>query len=353
MPSTREPIHLLEPANLLEPLDLAERSSLHPWADSDDGTLRTRVTPTTARVGTAAPAGRGRRTTLKSAVLVAGALGCFAAGTSAAQIAARVLGNLDPAQTVAPSPHSTAGATQPLERAADTIYTPAEPKVAASSNPPVPTDASARAPNLTAATAKEPAAGNKVPCNPQALTDHNCAEAPIPAPTQHTVSLNPPPAPATPPAATPPADTERAAARAGSGQQEERAQPTREKRRATKRDSANQRAAAASRRPTQGRDWTTDDNAGRSWERWENRDADRTPGWRRDWADDDHGASARPAGRWQERDGSRDASWGRSRYDDYGRVVVDRGWRGDDRMTSRPSRAEAPAMMVPQFRGGW
>jgi hypothetical protein len=361
MPSTREPIHLLEPSNLLEPLDLAEQSPLHPWADSGDGTLRTRVTPTTSRTSraeAAAPAGRGRRKTLKSVLLVAGALACFAAGASATQFAALVFDNRDRAQTIAAPPGPDARTTQPPKRAADPIHAPAEPKAAASSNPSIPTDATSNASNRTAATVKEPAAGNKVSCNPQALTDHNCAEAASPAPTLDAVSLNPPPAPVASQAATPqPADTERAAVRAASGQREERAKPAREKRRASRRDTANQRAAAASRTFAPDRDWAADDNAGRPWQHWEDRDAYRTSGWRRDWAPDDYAAGARPAGRGQAREESRESSWGRNRYDDYARgdapTIVDRGWRGDDRATGRPSRAEAPAMMVPQFRGGW
>src|SRR5262245_66339003 len=99
MSSSREPIYQLEPSNLLEPLDLAERpaESICRLAHSDYGTSKPAATPAMPRQRVAPPIGRGRQR-LKSALLLAGALGCVAAGAAPPRLTTLVLGDVDAAQ---------------------------------------------------------------------------------------------------------------------------------------------------------------------------------------------------------------------------------------------------------------
>jgi hypothetical protein len=97
MPSTHEPVHLLEPSDLLEPLDLSDRQAdllyrstgAEPAATSPRGFTR-------AGRGTSAqrPADSERRSPLKSILMVAGALACFGAGTSLPQFQSFMRGDV-------------------------------------------------------------------------------------------------------------------------------------------------------------------------------------------------------------------------------------------------------------------
>src|SRR6266511_4393786 len=126
MPSTHEPVHLLEPSDLLEPLDLSDRQAdlfyrstgAEPAATSPRGFTR-------AGRGTSAqrPADSARRSPLKSILMVAGALACFGAGTSLPQFQSFMRGDLAPEPTV--------GVGQPSASVAD---------VAAKSEVPVKSD---------------------------------------------------------------------------------------------------------------------------------------------------------------------------------------------------------------------
>ena len=126
MPSTHEPVHLLEPSDLLEPLDLSDRQAdlfyrstgAEPAATSPRGFTR-------AGRGTSAqrPADSEPRSSLKSILMVAGALACFGAGTSLPQFQSFMRGDLAPEPTV--------GVGQPSASVAD---------VAAKSEVPVKSD---------------------------------------------------------------------------------------------------------------------------------------------------------------------------------------------------------------------
>ena len=87
MSSTRDPILLLEPSNLLEPLNLADRSDAPASAlarpERPDTSSKRFMRPSKS---TTAPIDRDRRWRLKSALIVAGALACFAAGTALPQL---------------------------------------------------------------------------------------------------------------------------------------------------------------------------------------------------------------------------------------------------------------------------
>src|SRR4051812_40748671 len=138
MPSTLEPIHLLEPSNLLEPLDLTEQhnGSASRSAYPDYGTSRTVSTRTIPRKPAAAPVRHGGRRRLKSVLMVAGALGCFAAGTALSQLTAVTVGDINTSQSAPranPLPTARA-ATQPTAQAADVAIKADAPKPLAPSD---------------------------------------------------------------------------------------------------------------------------------------------------------------------------------------------------------------------------
>jgi hypothetical protein len=398
--SSREPIYQLEPSNLLEPLDLAEQpAESRRLAYPDYRTSKPAATPAMPRERVPPPIGRGRRR-LKPALLVAGALGCVAAGTALPRLTTLVGGDVDASQMGLA--RTLAGVTWLSERAADVAVKPDEPKAAAiataskeaaaanaSDQPTAPANASSQPAAAANTSTQPPAPANAskpsaaaitkeakgAQCNQHAASDNKCLEGAVavaPAPASQPVTINPPPsAPAvpqtaallaaTPEAATPqPAESQPAGARA-SVQQEERSQASRPSRRATRRDT--------NRTPAPRRDWAAADTApaerySERWdERWNDRDANRTSGWRRDWGADDRAAGQRSwdnwqdRDRWQGRDANRESSWGRDPYDDYARGdarrPVERNWRSDNRPIARSSREEVPAMPAPQFRFGW
>jgi hypothetical protein len=375
--SSREPIYQLEPSNLLEPLDLAEQpaESIRRLAYPNYGTSKPAATPAMPRERVPPLIGRRRRR-LKPALLVAGALGCVAAGTALPRLTTLVWGDVDASQMGLA--RTLAGVTRLSERAADVAVKRDEPKAAAiataskeaaatnaSDQPPAPANASNPSPAPANASSQPAAAANTstqppapanaskpsaaatakeakgAQCNQHAASDNKCLEGAVavpPAPASQPVTIDPPPsAPAGPqtaalPAATPeagtpqPAESQPAGTRA-SVQQEERSQASRPSRRAARRDT--------NRTPAPRRDWAAADRAAgqRSWDNWQDRD------------------------RWQGRDANRESSWGRDPYDDYvrgdARRAVERNWRSDNRPIARSSREEVPAMPAPQFRFGW
>jgi hypothetical protein len=183
MPSTREPIHLLEPSNLLEPLNLTEGSASES-VSPDDGPSRV-VTPTTPPKPTppkptATPIRHRGRRLLTSGLIVAGALGCFAAGTALPQLTSVAVRDISPAtppergaqmaiQTDPPKPLAPSDESKPV--AAPVAATPNEPGEAKQ-------DASKRnAPDGQAASAvKEAAAGAAKPCNQQGASKDDCLD---------------------------------------------------------------------------------------------------------------------------------------------------------------------------------
>jgi hypothetical protein len=401
MSSTHEPSQLLEPSNLLEPLDLSERqlNFEYPSARSDrGGTWQTRASRATRREFIPRPTDRRDRAPLKSILMIAGALACFGAGTAMPQFQTLVFDNLKSVQTVAsatrPSSHSLADvAVKPDASKA------AEPKLRESTSnasnlnavpdangaaPPTTNSAerNASAANQSAPAAKEAIAGCGGPCDQKRCPegDPNCLEgAAVNPPTPLTVGGGTAAAagraqPARQVASPPPADSERADAR-GSSRQEERAQSSRENRRAAPRDTADhQRArrnvATVSRSArgqerdiNQGSSWrrnrTVDDEvaAASSWGFWQDRDADQRSSRAWDRTADDNVPTARSFGRREDRDVDQASSWRRDRYDEYprrdDRRVFDRAAREDDRVMGRAKRDEGPLMTFPPARYRW
>jgi hypothetical protein len=391
MSSTHEPSQLLEPSNLLEPLDLSERqlNFEYPSARSDRGGASQRgSTGPTRREFIPRPTEGRDRSPLKSILMVAGALACFGAGTAMPQLQTLVFGNLKSGQTVAsatrPSSHSLADVA--VKADASKV---AEPKLSASTSNPsnlnaVP-DANGAAPpttnsadrNASAANQSAPAAKKEAiagcggPCDQKRCPegDPNCLEGAAvtpPAPLTVGGGTAAPAGRAQPvrQVATPaPADSERADAR-GSSRQEERAQSSRESRRAAPRDTADHQRArrnvATVSRSARGQErdinqassWrrnrTVDDEvaAASSWGFWQDRDADQRSSRAWDRAADDNVPTGRSSGRREDRDADQASSWRRDRYDEYprgdDRRVFDRTAREDDRVIGRAKRDEGP-----------
>jgi hypothetical protein len=392
MPSTREPIQLLEPSDLLEPLDLRDdhANSVYALAYPEYGgtansasarTSTRRLPPASVQHGSGA---------LKSALIVAGALACFGAGAALSQFPNLpfVDGNGSP---------TMASTTPPAPRAADSAVKPDDPtpaattnnaQQAATSNQPKQA-ATLSAPQKSAApTAKESAAPAAPACDAQAppKDDTRClagatvqpaAASAKPTAASDPVQINSPAA--TQPIAqaeTPPAaDRARADTRA-SGEKQQRTQSSRSSRPATtRRDAIDQRFIADNNVPSvrwsprrggdtnrssgDRRDWATDDSrtSAYSAERWQDRDASRWQERDNDrWQDRDTGRwQDREAGRWPDRDADRASGWRRERYDAYARGD-DRGGararRDDERMNGRPPPQETQPMFAP-FRSGW
>jgi hypothetical protein len=392
MPSTREPIQLLEPSDLLEPLDLRDHhaNSVYALAYPDYGGTPSRAsTRTSARQSPPAPVRRGSRA-LKSALIVAGALACFGAGAALSEFPKLqfVDGNSSP---------TMASATSPAPRAVDAAVKPDDPtpaattdnaRQAATSNQPQQATMSSAPQQSGAPPAKESAAPAAPACNAQGSPndDSRClagatvqpaAASAKPSAASDPIPLN---APATQPATQ--AETPAAADRArvetrASGEKQQRAQSSRSSRRTTtRRDATDQRSIAdnnasslrwsfrrqgaeANRASGDRRDWATDDGRTTAYsaERWQNQDVSRWQERDNDrWQDRDTTRwQDRDAGRWQDRDSNRAYGARRDRYDAYSRGD-DRGggraWREDERLNGRPPREEAQPMFAP-FRSGW
>jgi hypothetical protein len=391
MPSTREPIQLLEPSDLLEPLDLRDDhvNSVYALAYPEYGvTPRSASAPTSVRASSPTPVPRGSRA-LKSALIVAGALACFGAGAALSEFPKLpfVDGN---------SSSTMASATSPVPRAVDAAVKSNDPTPAATAdsarqapiaNEPKQAAASNASQQSAAPAAKESAAPAAPACSAQESPndDNRCLAGatvqpagPSAKPTaSEPIAINTPAAtqPVAQAEAPPAADRAPADARVA-GEKQQRAQSSRSSRRTTtRRDATDQRSIADNNVPRmrwsfsrQGgdtnrasgsrRDWAAEDSGTTAYstERWQDRDASR---WQqRDtdrWQDRDTGRwQDRDAGRWQDRDSDRTYGARRDRYDAYSRGD-DRGgasgWREDDRMNGRPAQ-EAQPMFAP-FRSGW
>ena len=312
MSSTHDPILLLEPSNLLEPLSLEDRN-LDPFnrvarfdgdGTSPSGTARTR----SRRISVT----RGRRWPLKSALIVAGGLACFGAGTALPSLS--MFGQHSP---TVESATRLPPADAPVKPEATK---PAEPKLTESklteSTPPVPSQAAALDANANAA--------------------NNAPQSAAPAPAAAPAAAQPAPdrsAPATDAlgGATPatnvqPADPRRADTRAidpradGRQQDTERAQPSPRNRRAAQRDTVEQPFAVDENIPGA--------NPGDSRP---NRDANRGSSRRRDRATADNARATNDWSLWRDQETDRPSSRRRDRYDDDA--------RSDDRRgTGRASR---------------
>jgi hypothetical protein len=140
MPSTHEPVHLLEPSDLLEPLDLSDRQ-----ADLFYRSARAEPAATlpSTRAGRSTPRSTEseRRSPLKSILMVAGALACFGAGASLPQFQSFIRGDLAPEPTVG----------QPSAPVADAVAKP-KSEVAAKSDEAKPTSDEAKSADASSAT---------------------------------------------------------------------------------------------------------------------------------------------------------------------------------------------------------
>ena len=299
MSSTHDPILLLEPSNLLEPLSLEDRN-LDPFnrvarfggdGTSLSGTARTRSRPISVP--------RGRRWPLKSALIVAGGLACFGAGTALPSLS--MFGQHSP---TVESATRLPPADAPVKPEA---AKPAEPKLTESklteSTPPAPSQAAALDANAA----------------------NNAPPSAAPAPAQPAPDRSAPATDAlggaTPATNVQPADPRRADPRVDGRQQDgERAQPSPRNRRAAQRDTVEQPFAVDENIPGA--------NPGDSRP---NRDTNRGSSRRRDRATADNARATNDWSLWRDQETDRPSSRRRDRYDDDA--------RGDDRRgTGRASR---------------
>jgi hypothetical protein len=224
MPSTRDPILLLEPSNLLEPLDLADRhvdpaaASTRSDRDVTSATSSMRAQSAAAAIcgpdaprgarsplswdgsqpirrdSLSAPTERESRWRLKSALLVMGALACVATGTALPQLAELPFGDVPSSQQtksaqqqkaesiqrtiaettsrpapVARQPAAVADAPAKSEESNQSVALPANPGTR-------PTVADQPAP-ATPQPAQDAAAGPAKPCGPRnKASDDKCLE---------------------------------------------------------------------------------------------------------------------------------------------------------------------------------
>jgi hypothetical protein len=377
MASTRDPILLLEPSNLLEPLNLTDRY-VEPANLSarlaGEGTSSRRFMRPVRRDSISASAAitrdrssRDRSWRLKSAVLVAGAFACFAAGAALPQLSELTFGDAKLAQQTKPAQQTnSAQRTQPAQQTvADTTKRsapvadapvkseeskPTEPKpnesapngsnqsVALTAN----TDAQSAlsAPGQNASTAQSapaaPAAdaGVATSCSPQnRARDDKCLEGGVadPAAASRTTGASTVKSPAAPQSIW---------------EIDERAQQS-VNRRAAQRDAADQQAA-------------TDNNgqSAKSWDRdrRQEQDSNRASSRRRERPAADNGQTARYGDSRQEQDTNRNSNWRRDRYDEYvrgdDRRVFGRARRDDDdRVIGGGPRHDGPIPIFPSLFG--
>jgi hypothetical protein len=362
VPSNHDPILLLEPSNLLEPLSLEGRE-LDPLnlaaRFSPDGPVA-QGTASTRRQPISVPQ-RGGRWPLKSALIVAGGLACFGAGTAMPGLS--MFGDAQRARTVESAtrlPSADAEApvkrepAKPAESKVTELPPPAKSKVMEPS-PPGPSQATAFDANANAA----------------GTNDVSNAASAAAAPIQSAVDRSIPPATdalagdAKPGATARRADPRRADARRPDT---ERAQSTPRNRRAAQRDNTDQLAGDdnipnatasnatfdatpgdarpnrdANRGSNRRRDRGTADNArvGNDWEAKRDQETDRSWSGRRDWATADDTRASNDWG--ARRDQETDRSWGRrhDRYDDDA--------RDDDRRSSRGASRYGGRELFPFF----
>ena len=217
MPSTRDPILMLEPSNLLEPLNLADRHG-------DPASPREKLPESVAmgaqrirRDSFSAPIERDSRWRLKSALLVAGALACVATGTALPQLPELMFGDEKPAQQTKPvqqtkssAQPTVADATKPSAPVADAPAKSTkaeEPKAAEPKPSDKPSESSgsnqsvaltanpgtqSAVPDQPAPAAQDAAAGAATSCGPRnRASDDKCLEggpaAPAPGPVPTAV----------------------------------------------------------------------------------------------------------------------------------------------------------------------
>jgi hypothetical protein len=362
MPSTHEPVHLLEPSDLLAPLDLSDRQAdlfyrsigAEPAATSPRGFTR-------AGRGTSAqrPADSERRSPLKSILMVAGALACFGAGTSLPQFQSFMRGDLAPEPKVGVGQPSapvtdvaaksevavksdeakpTSGEAKPASSATPSSNEPkadaAPPAANSADRSGSAVDRAAQSTPVPSAPVANDAVANQRPC-PKG--DANCLEGGAPSPAKNLTNADGTAARLTGPAeparqaagaaqpdrqaagaaqpvrqAATPQGSKRVEARASNGQeasqgqeasngQDVHTQTSRRIKATAQRERTDQRSIAR-------RDVATIDRQSRG------QDANRASDWRRDFASDDVIPSS--SDRWQNRDEWRERDGWRERVVD-------------------------------------
>src|SRR5262245_44855383 len=117
MSGTKHPVQQLEPSNLLEPLDLSDEhvSGVDSSSRSDHhGAPARTFRPARASAPMPRPTERGHRGPSKSALIIAGAVVCFAAGAMLTR--ALPTGVVKPSQTVGSATRESAPAPAAIER---------------------------------------------------------------------------------------------------------------------------------------------------------------------------------------------------------------------------------------------
>ena len=376
MSSTRDPILMLEPSNLLEPLNLADQygePASSSTRDDEDGTSK-RFRRPTRKDPISTPIERAGRWRLKSALLVAGAFACFAAGSALPQLPELAFGDGKPAQQAKPAQQTKsvqqtiAEATkQPIriEKApADPAEAkPAEPKpnepvsngsnesIALTANP----GAQSPAADRSAPTAQNAPASGTMSCRPQVKpADDKCLEGGVLDPAAGSTRTTAPDrnsdsSPRSAPAASRTTGASTAKSPAGPHsiwEIDERSQQS-VNRRAAPRDAADQPAAT-----------DNNDQSSKTWDRdrRQDQDSNRASSRRRERSAGDNGQAARYGASRQDQDFNRNSGWRRDRDDEYARGEdrrgVGRAPREDDRVISiGPPRHEGPLPILPSLFG--
>lgn len=115
MVSARELPQLLEPSNLLEPLDLTEQrlDFVHPLSRPQANEKPEKGFRRTSAAALGLRPSRQRRFPLKSALMLAGALACFGAGTLLSQLHSLPRWDVEPDSTVGSASQRSSTMTQP------------------------------------------------------------------------------------------------------------------------------------------------------------------------------------------------------------------------------------------------
>ncbi len=387
MPSTRDPILLLEPSNLLEPLDLADRhvDPANPTARAEREDSSRFMRPV-RRDSISAPIERDRSWRLKSAVIVVGAFACIAAGAALPQLPELAFGDRKPAQQTKPSQQTVAqtiadATKQPVRvvrtPAKSEEAKPAEPKpnepITSGSNQSIALTANpGTQPPVTdqpAPVAQDPAARAAPSCGPRNRAgDDKCLEGGVPEPAAATARPSVPDRNSDSAAAasrtTAASPTKPRAAPQSIWELDEGAQQS-VNRRTTQRDAADQPATAdnngQSARPSDrnSSDRNSADRNSVERDRRQDQDSYRASSRRRE-RSGDNGQTARYGEGRQEQDSNRSSSGRRDRYDDArgedrrvggeDRRLFGRGLREDDRVVGGP-RHEGPIPIFPSLFG--
>jgi hypothetical protein len=374
VPSTRDPILLLEPSNLLEPLSLEDRPGDPGIPRLDrDGTAPPvrRRPPATANLRAGAGASRWR---LKTALVVAGGVMCFGAGVAMPALPSLIFGEVKHAPPAESAARPTAPAQVTFEAPKPTDPQLIEPKVTepkvtepkvtekpADPTPPPPpppvqnavpvrdSGELAGGPNETAPPRNVPVANQPAPAAnqpaPAAKETVGSGAAP-PTRPQETRPQEERPAPRNRRVVVQPTDQVRAANYGAAADNPPSA------------GTANAAAPIASpverrvdretnRGSSRRRDRTADYGRGSgSWERWDGEEPEQ--GWGERSSSDRYSSDRSSSGR-----SSRSSRWGRDRYDDEGgedRRAFGRAAREDDRPIGRGPRFGGPGFF--QLLGG-